>query len=150
MAQEDRRELILVALRTALEGEFGAKSTFRNRKELPEDNLPAAVMMDGDEMRSQGGRDATGRQRPINGPQMVDMTPELILIAQENTAVIGTSVNDLRRRALKAITNSQTLAALIHEFRYEGMTTTLAEGRTVNGQVNLNLTFVYHLRMDQL
>jgi hypothetical protein len=148
MAQ-DRREDILARLVQICAATFGTDKAFRNQTEIPEDKRPGAVVLDGDETRWVPGENADNR-RPVRGPVMVTMGPQIVILAADLTENVGPALNTHRAALLKAVTGDQTLADMCHEIRYEGLTSSLALGRTMEGQVALHFSFTYHLRIDQL
>lgn len=153
MAELDKRELILDRLKTLLAlpvaGGGPALKCYRNRANMPENARPAVVVMDADESADEA---AFNKGRPANGPNLVGMTPEIAIYETGQREEIGTKLNALRLRVIKAILNDADLAELVADgdIRYEGMATDLAEGRRMEGVASLQFTFTYALKPSKL
>lgn len=145
---EDRRELILNRL-VDLFCELTEKdNVFRNKTEIPEDKRPGFVILDADEVALEP--EVARRGRPSDGPVIVGMSPEIIVLVQDDVEKVGSVLSEWRATVLKAVTQDAELKALCTEIRYEGFTTALAIGRSMEGQARINFTFVYVLKISQL
>jgi hypothetical protein len=140
----DVREAILSRLIT-LAREAGAWNVYRNRLRLPDEVLPAVAVLDGDEAPDES-RVRTGR--PANGPVIMVMRPEIYGFVQADEDETGPALSAMRSALLKAIMNDNTLLGLVKdgEIRYEGFATSMANGRSLEGEMGLALAFVYVLR----
>lgn len=149
MSGEDKRELILARLLEVAQTVVEPNCAFRNQLDIPETRRPAIVILDADEQTDDS---AFGRKRPCNGPLIVAAAPEIFILAESKPANIGAVLNGLRRRFLKAVLHDESLVALCTDgdIRYEGFTTGLAVGRSMEGECGVNLTFRYTLRPDRL
>lgn len=154
---EDKRELILDRLFTVYQEVAGEKFAFRNRTDVPEKARPAIILLDADETTDES---SYGKGRPANGPVIVGLTPETYLLvegksdssAKADEKKVGAEINALRIKVLKAVLHDASLVALCKdgEIRYDGFSTGLAAGRTMEGEASLSLTFRYVLRPDRL
>jgi hypothetical protein len=145
----DRREAILVRVKEILETIFGEGHAFRNRLRIPDELLPAGVVLDGDETPDES---AYGRGRPANGPVVCVMTPEIYAFCQNRADQVGTDVNVKRAAIIKAILSDATLIGLCKDgdIRYQGFATGFAYGRSLEGEMGLQFAFIYMLRPTQL
>lgn len=145
----DPRELILdrlVEIGAGIEGIVTAK---RNIKRPPDELLDAIVVLDADETADQG--DPSGRQS--HSYRRVGMTPEIYILAKGKPEEVGTRVNLLRARFVKAVLTDSELIALLGsngEMRYEGCATALSWGREMIGDMGVSFTFHYVLRPELL
>jgi hypothetical protein len=150
----DKREDILVALGAALTGVlttagFAVENFLRDAQEVPEDLRPAIVMLDADETVDEA-LNPYGKGRPTSKTIPLAMSPETFVLLQETDDLIGPKLNEWRAMVIKAVMTDTTLNSLCHEIRYEGFTSALANGRSMEGQAKLHFTFIYMLRPDQL
>lgn len=150
----DKREDILVALGAALTALLVANSLpdenyKRNAQEVPENQRPAIVTLDGDETVDDA-LNPYGKGKPTVKTIPLAMSPEIFVLLQETDEDIGPKLNEWRAKVAKAIMTDATLNSLCHEIRYEGFTTALANGRSMEGQAKLHFSFIYTLRPDQL
>lgn len=145
----DRRELILARLLEIARGVDGIESAFRNRDEIGEKQRPAIVILDADEAADDGDPGA----RPARSSRRVAMTPEIYIMLGAKPEHIGTSINTLRARLIKAILTDTELSLIVGsngDIRYEGCATALARGRTMEGEMGVSFSFAYVLRPDEL
>lgn len=148
---QDKREMILVrmaALLGTVNGTAETMNVFRNRAEIPEEKLPALVILDGREKikypnlpRSRGG---------IVVPAVFDLTPQVFIVLRPRKTVdnpgVGEELSGLRMQVLKAFTQDQELQYLLGtngEINYLGHETDLQTGSTVVGQMQLNFQLSY-------
>jgi hypothetical protein len=149
----DVREDILARLLVILAGIPNMKSARRNYRDIPEDQLPGALLFDGDE-ETDDASDLS--MHPSNRPTMVRMHPE-ILIAQQSSEV-GSDLTTLRRELLKRILTDTELNEQIVKtgrngngaIRYLGLQTDLGEGRSLQGALRAQFMFKYTLKPDDL
>lgn len=153
MAEINRRELILDRLRTLFEGVDGVRAAYRNKIDAPEHLRPAVVILDADEDVDEEIGD--GRGRPVGlAPVICSMTPEVYILAgvSSQSENVGSILNALRTRLIRAVANDQTLIDLCKDgdIRYLGFATGLAVGRSMEGEAGISFQFRYMLRPDRL
>src|SRR5262245_48183727 len=121
----------------------------RNSIDIPDDQLPAGTVLDGDE-ESNGDRDI-GSARPGNRPYVVQMTPQIILVEQADE--VGSELSVLRRALIKGVLNDATLAAPVGAngaILYLGCQTDLGWGRSMQGALIAQFTIKYPLKIEEL
>lgn len=149
----DRRELILTRLFECLQMITGVTTVVRNRGELPEDKRPAITMLDADE---EAGPAAIQQGHMAMAPNLVVMRPEIYAVLQQREPKnenVGQDLNALRRSILQATINDATLKSLVGSnglIIYEGCSTDLASGRSMQGQLQIKLAFRYVLNPTDL
>jgi hypothetical protein len=145
----DLREQILERL-VALVAEIpNIRWAQRNNPDIPDDQLPAASVFDGDE-ESNGAADI-GSSRPANRPYVVQMTPEIIIAEQSDE--VGSDLATLRRELLKRVLNDAALLASVGPngaIRYAGCQTDLGLGRSFAGALFARFIFKYPLKIEEL
>jgi len=143
----DRREEILEAIKAFAIALTGF-NVYRNDLNIPDDKLPAIVILDADEIADES---SYGRGRPAQSPVIVGMTPEIFFLLQEETEACGSALNALRGRFIKGILSDPTLVELCHngDIRYEAFSTSFAGGREMNGQAGISFRFNYVMRPDK-
>lgn len=108
------REQIAAAVKTALSGIAGV-TVYRNRtKEVPENAMPALVLVD-------GGHDSDQTQSPGHTAYALELTVEGYAKAADDDA-IGPALNDLYGKLLAAVMADTTLGGLAIDIREGGMT----------------------------
>lgn len=155
----DKRETILRRMLTILGTVSGpavvegAPSIFRNRGEVPEDKLPALVLLDGREAikiptNSRGGALA---------PMILTLEPQVFVVLKPREDVnndgIGEELSGYRMRLLKAFTTDDELLALLGsngEILYLGHETDMQTGNSMLGQMQLMFTLTYVLQPSDL
>ena len=145
----DRREMILSRLLEIAGSTEGIAGAFRNRDEISEKQRPAIVILDADEAAD----DADPSSRPSRAPRRVAMTPEIYILLGAKPEDLGTAINTLRARLLKAILTDLSLLTILSssgEVRYEGCATALARGRSMEGEMGVSFSFTYVLRPEEL
>ena len=145
----DRRELILVRLLEIAKGIEGIAGAFRNRDELSEKQRPAIVILDADEAAD----DADPGSRPARSPRRVAMTPEIYILLGAKPEDLGSTINTLRARFVKAVLSDTQLISIVGtngDIRYEGCATALARGRSMEGEMGVSFSFTYVLRPEEL
>src|SRR5882724_4894146 len=142
----DRREEILARLVDLLKLLPGPQKVYRNRSQLSASQRPAIVVLDGDE--SGTVRDfALGR--PLSSPNIMRMSPQICLMAAGGPDVVGTVLNTLRLIVIPAVLSDGPLSDFVGTtggIQYQGCTTDLARGRTIEGEMILNFEIHYALK----
>ena len=145
----DRREMILTRLLEIAVGVEGIVATFRNKDEISERQRPAIVILDADEAAD----DADPASRPSRAPRRVAMTPEIYILLGAKPEDLGTVINTLRARFVKAVLGDAQLSLIVGsngDLRYEGCATALARGRSMEGEMGVSFSFTYVLRPEEL
>ena len=148
----DVREDILARLLEVIGTIPNIRSAHRNNVDITEDQLPAAIVLDGDE-ESDGASDVSMKQphRPYN----VQMTPEIIIAQQSDE--VGSDITTLRRELIKRVLNDTELNAIAKTgrlgngaIRYLGCQTDLGWMRSLHGALRAQFLFKYSLKPDDL
>lgn len=147
----DKREAILVRLEELVAGVDGFTTTGRNHADLEDTDLPALVVIDGDETA-----EATGegdRKQPGLRPRIMVMAPVITAVLIGKREAMGPQAADLRARLVSAITDDATLQGLCLNKRmsYEGMKSMPSKG--ARGDIyamSLVFTFTYVFRPQDL
>lgn len=146
----DKRESILVRLLEISKGIDGIQAAYRNKDEIGEKLRPAIVILDADEASNDGDNN---RGRPFASLRRVTMTPEIYIILGGKPETVGTDINALRSKLIKAILTDTTLAGIVGTsggMSYEGCITSLARGRTMEGECSILFSFTYILNPSEL
>lgn len=146
---EDKREAILARLVDIAKTIVDPNHVFRNKLEIAEDFRPAIIILDQDEVKDET-KDPTGRGRPPEGPFYMLMSPEVFILERGTPEEIGSKLNAIRVKVIKEILKDAPLRALCSEPRYEGFSTALASGRSMEGQARVHFTLPYVLRTNLL
>ena len=149
----DVREDILARLLEVVASIPNIRSAHRNNVDITEDQLPAALVLDGDE-ESDGAGDVSMKQphRPYN----VQMTPEIIIAQQADE--VGSDLSKLRRELIKRVLTDTELNEQIVKtgrhgngaIRYLGCQTDLGWMRSLHGALRAQFLFKYTLKPDDL
>jgi hypothetical protein len=149
----DVREDILARLLEVVATIPNIRSAHRNNVDITEDQLPAVLVLDGDE-ESDGAGDVSMKQphRPYN----VQMTPEIIIAQQADE--VGSDLTTLRRELIKRVLTDTELNEHIVKtgrhgngaIRYLGCQTDLGWMRSLHGALRAQFLFKYTLRPDDL
>ena len=149
----DTREDILARLLEVVASIPNIRSAYRNNVDITEDQLPAAIVLDGDE-ESDGASDVSMKQphRPYN----VQMTPEIIIAQQSDE--VGSDITTLRRELIKRVLMDAELNEQIVKtgrngngaIRYLGCQTDLGWMRSLHGALRAQFLFKYTLKPDDL
>lgn len=145
----DRREMILARLLAIAKTCPGIAAAFRNKDEISEKQRPAIVILDADEAADDGDP----ASRPSRAPRRIAMTPEIYILLGARPEELGTAINTLRARLVKAVLSDVQLARIVGsngEVRYEGCATALARGRSMEGEMGLSFSFAYVLQPEEL
>ncbi|WP_217577324.1 hypothetical protein [Mesorhizobium sp. GbtcB19] len=143
----DAREAILqrlVAIAETFKTADGIKTVYRNNMRPPEANLPAILVLDGDEQ----GDENDPKSRGARGPRRMLMTPQMLIVLPEEAKNVGTVLNGLRAKLIKAVATDSDLAALttnrigpwLHSTQ-----TSLAWGRSMLGEMGVAFAIPYYL-----
>lgn len=148
----DVREDILARLLEVVATIPNLRSAQRNNVDIPEDQLPAAIVFDGDE-ESDGASDVSMKQshRPYN----VQMTPEIVIAEQSDE--VGSDLTTLRRELIKRVLTDTELNTIAKTgrlgngaIRYLGCQTDLGWARSLHGALRAQFMFKYTLRPEEL
>ena len=149
----DVREDILVRLVEVLSTIPTIRIAQRNNTDITEDQLPAAIVLDGDE-ESDGSSDVSMKQphRPYN----VEMTPDVLLVHQDPN--VGEELDGLRRELIKRVLmdtelNEQIVKTGRHGngvIRYLGCQTGVVWLRDQHGGMRVQFLFKYSLKPGDL
>lgn len=144
----DPREQILARVAFLL-GEISGTKVYRNTLRIPDERLksgPAISILDGDETPDDSSQ---GKGRPARGPLVMTMRPEIYgFVQNDDPNGPGPALSALRAGVLRSLMNDQTLLSLCKDgdIRYEGYTSGLAQGRSMDGECAIGIAFVYVLR----
>jgi len=147
----DVREDILARLLVVVAAIPSIRSSYRNNIETAENQLPAVIVLDGDEETNEANN------RPSNSPILVQMTPGIILqVSDANTA--GSVVNTFRGDMIKRVLFDTELNSLIAKssprgngaIHYLGCQTDVGWMRTGYAALTAQFMFKYTLRPEQL
>jgi hypothetical protein len=146
----DKREAILARLVAVAGGLAGVKTAVRNQDEISERARPAIVVFDADEVADESSGD---RGRARQGPNLVEMSPEALILLGAPPDTVGTALNAMRAKLIRAVLTDNELAVLTGtngRVRYLGCNTHLGPGRSMEGSMGVQFAFAYVLRPDQL
>jgi hypothetical protein len=151
----DVREDILARLVEVVAAIPNLRSAQRNNVDITEDQLPAAIVLDGDE-ESDGANDVSMKQphRPYN----VQMTPGIVVQVQDDNVVLGSMVTTFRRELIKRVLTDIELNEQIVKtgrfgngaIRYLGCQTDVGWTRTGYAALTAQFMFKYTLKPDEL
>jgi hypothetical protein len=146
----DKREAILQRLVEIATGLPGVTAALRNQDEISERSRPAIAVFDADESSDESTErdEHSGR-----APSLVAMTPEVLILLGALPENVGSALNALRAKLVKAVLTDAQLIALTGangRIRYAGCATHLGHGRSMEGSMGIQFTFAYVLRPEQL
>jgi hypothetical protein len=149
----DVREDILARLLAVVASIPNIRSAQRNNVDIPEDQLPAVLVFDGDE-ETDDASDLS--MRPANRPTVVRMQPEIVIAEQANE--VGSDLTTLRRELIKRVLTDAELNEQIVKtgrfgngaIRYLGCQTDLGWGRSLQGALRAQFMFKYSLKIEEL
>jgi hypothetical protein len=149
----DVREDILARLLEVVASIPNIRSAQRNNTEIPEDQLPAALVFDGDE-ETDDASDLS--MRPANRPTLVRMQPEIVIAEQANE--VGSELTTLRRELIKRVLTDIELNEQIVKtgrfgngaIRYLGCQTDFGWGLSLQGALRAQFMFKYSLKIEEL
>jgi hypothetical protein len=142
----DKREAILARLAEVAVMVPSVSTVARNQDELSEHKRPAIVIFDADE-----AADERAEQQGHSGraPNIVEMTPEVMILLGAVPEQVGSALNELRAALVKAVLTDDQLIALAGSngrVRYAGCTTHLGHGRSMEASMGVHFVFSYVLR----
>ena len=146
----DKRELILQRLLEVAASVPGVATAVRNQDEISEHRRPAIAVFDSDEAVDET---AERQDHPGRAPNLVVMTPEVLILLGASPESVGSSLNALRAKLVKAVLTDAQLIALTGtngRVRYTGCSTHLGHGRSMEGFMGVQFAFAYVLRPEQL
>ena len=146
----DRREAILARLVEVAAGLDGVATAVRNQDEISERARPAIAVFDADEAADEA---AERQDHPGRAPNIVVMTPEVLILLGAAPASVGPALNALRAKLVKAVLTDPQLLALAGvngRVRYAGCSTHLGHGRSMEGSMGVHFAFAYVLRPEQI
>ena len=146
----DKREAILQRLVEIAAGLPGIAAAVRNQDEISEHARPAIAVFDADETADER---AEQQGHPGRAPNIVEMTPEGLILLGAKPEHVGPALNELRAKLVKAVltdTQLSTLAGANGRVRYAGCSTHLGHGRSMEGSMGVHFTFAYVLRPEQI
>jgi hypothetical protein len=151
----DVREDILARLLEVVATIPNIRSAHRNNVDIPETQLPAVIVLDGDE-ESDGASDVSMKQpyRPYN----VQMTPGIVVQVQDNNVVLGSVITTFRRELIKRVLTDTELNEQIVKtgrygngaIRYLGCGTDVGWTRTGFAALTAQFLFKYSLKPEDL
>lgn len=155
----DKREMILqrmLAVLRTITGPAsvnGVPSIFRNRGEVPNEKLPALILLDGREVIKISASGKGG----ILAPTVFTLQPQVFVMLKPrddiNNDGIGEDLSDFRMKLLKAFTSDDELLAMLGsngEIQYLGHETDMQTGSTMIGQMQMLFTLTYVLNPSDL
>jgi hypothetical protein len=146
----DRREMIMARLLAVAGSVEGVVLASRNDRNIDEGLRPAVYLYDADEHADE--TDPTEKRR-LGQPRRVRMVPQIYLVLGKAPEDLGTAINVMRARLLKAILTDTELQGIVGnngDIRYEGCSTELQSGRTMEGEVLFAFSFLYYLVPSEL
>ena len=149
----DTREDILARLLEVVASIPNLRSAQRNNVDITEEQLPAAIVFDGDE-ETDDAQDSG--MRPPNRPTLVRMHPEIVIANSSNEA--GTDLTTLRRELIKRVLSDTELNEQIVKtgrfgngaIRYLGCQNDVGWMRSLHGALRAQFMFKYVLKPDEL
>lgn len=150
----DTREDILAQVVVCLQTVTGLHNVFRNRDQLPNAVLPAAVVLDGREEIITEIQNTRSVKMP---PALFELWPQVWLALPPRDTVdneylngqlnpIGPELSHFRMLMIDSILNDPTLATILGpngQMAYRGCETDMAIGSSVKGNLMLQFSFRY-------
>jgi hypothetical protein len=146
----DKREDILARLLQVAASVPGVATAVRNQDEISERVRPAIAIFDADESADEA---AERQDHPGRAPNIVEMAPEVLILLGAAPEAVGSALNAMRAKLVKAVLTDPQLIALAGSngrVRYAACTTHLGHGRSMEGSMGVHFTFAYVLRPEQL
>ncbi len=143
----DIRELILAQLVEVIATVPNMRTVHRNNVDITDDQMPAALVLDGDE-EVVSGNDTS---RPSNRPLIVQMTPEIQIVEQSDA--IGADLTAFRVELMKRVLFDATLneqTGSNGKISYLGCETALGWQEKQYGALYMRFSFKYPLKPDDL
>jgi hypothetical protein len=146
MPVDDKRELIMQRLHDICEDVDNIVTVVRNRGLMSNEQRPAVVILDGDELGSIFG---PSQSKADFMPSVNTMKPEIYYLAKEarvKNEQIGTLLNTARLAICSAIADDAELKTLLGPnggIHYNGCVTDLKSGSALTGEMRLDFWFKY-------
>jgi hypothetical protein len=144
----DVREDILARLFAVVSAIPNMRSAHRNNVDIPEDQLPAVIILDGDEEAA-----TDNSTRPPTKPQVVTMTPGIVVQVQDDNVTLGSAITTFRQELLKLVLTDDQLIQLTGtngSIRYLGCETDVGWTRTGFAALTARFAFKYPLKAWEL
>lgn len=151
----DRRELISQRVFAILQTVPNIESYVRNRAEMPDDKRPCIIYLDADE-RTILKPIPQNNSNLSTQPEALEFNPEIYVSLEArkpNNENVGQDLNAYRMVILKKLFEDTALKELLGpngKIQYKGCVTDLARGRPMNGELGLDIAFVYFLKPSEL
>lgn len=146
----DPREPLLSRLFVVLSGIEGVDVALRNQLIAETDHgRTYVVLLDGDENEEPN----LAQRRESRAPRIMVAEPEIYVAIQRPAEQIGPALNALRARIIRAVCTDGDLLTLCGPngyVQYAGCASSLALGRSMQGEAGLSFLLGYPLRPDQL
>ena len=145
----DKREDVLVRLLAICRTIVEVQVVERNKDIASDWNLPAISLWDGDE----DAADDFDPGHPPRTPLLMVMVPDLVVRLGDTPAGVGTELNKMRARILKAILTDAELKTIVGsngQIRYDSGAPSLARGREILGEMAMVFRIVYALNPSEL
>lgn len=143
--KRDRREEILARLLDVCGEIEGIKRAWRNKDELNEHERPCIRFWDGDEGQSES---VTQNGHRGGGGHVYLMTPVVGIALGAAPEKVGTLLNEMRVKVIKAITTDAALLEACGRnggIRYLGLNNAIEAGRAAEGEMLLQFAIAYPL-----
>ena len=137
----DIREDILARLVEVVASVPNMRSVHRNNTDITDDQMPAALVLDGDEDV------VTDKSQPM----IVEMTPEIQIV--EQSGAIGSDLTTFRAELIKLVFADATLKAKTGpngKIRYLGCETSFGWQEKQYGALQMRFSFKYPLKPTDL
>jgi len=144
---KDVREDILARLVAVAGTVPNIRTVLRNHTDVIDEQMPAALVLDGDE-DVVAGNDGS---RPSGRPLLANMTPEIQIVEQSDA--IGSDLTTFRRELMKRVLSDATLNGLTGSngsISYAGCETSFGWQQKQYGRLQLRFTFKYPLQPNDL
>lgn len=147
----DRRETILARLVAIMQTIPGVVAVYRNNPNPNEGQMPSVVVFDADEELAP--LPETHRYKGATAPVFLSMKPELFICLRNNATNPGTKLNELRTAIYKAIVGDAALVSAVTasgRIELRAIRTGFAVGRSLAGEMKIEIAFTYPLIFDEL
>jgi hypothetical protein len=142
----DRREEILARLLEIIDAVDGIRKGYRNLDDIAGIARPCARMFDGAEGLNENP--ASSGEHRGGGGHVLTMRPPIGIAMSSAPEKIGTDLNAMRLKFIKAVTSDTVLLSICGRngrIRYEGCEPETSAGRAVNGEMFLTFAISYPL-----
>jgi hypothetical protein len=149
--KRDRREEALARLHEIIDGIEGIRKGYRNLDDIAGIARPCSRMFDGAEGLNENA--ASPGEHRGGGGHVLTMRPPIGIALSGTPETIGTELNKMRVKFIKAITTDAALLSICGRngrIRYEGLTSEIAAGRAVEGESFLLFAISYPLIPSEL